>query len=117
MPFIISQLYLHLQRKNKNTDNFLLVCDPVMGDNGEMYVPKELLSIYRETILPLADIISPNQFEIELITKNKINSIDDAWKAIADLHAMGCKTVVLSSTELGGDKCLLGLASSMTSMS
>jgi pyridoxine kinase len=36
-----------------------------MGDNGKMYVPEELLEIYKNTILPLADIITPNQFEVE----------------------------------------------------
>ena len=44
---------------------FSLVCDPVMGDNGHMYVPKELLDIYRDKLIPLADIITPNQFEVE----------------------------------------------------
>ena len=44
---------------------YFKVCDPVMGDNGEMYVPKELLEVYRDNIVPLADIITPNQFEAE----------------------------------------------------
>ncbi|CAC5376074.1 pdxK [Mytilus coruscus] len=43
------------------------VCDPVMGDNGKMYVPKELLPVYKETILPLADIITPNQYEADCL--------------------------------------------------
>ena len=29
------------------------------------YVPEELLPIYQESIIPLADIITPNQFEAE----------------------------------------------------
>ena len=29
------------------------------------YVPPELLPIYRDVIIPLADIVTPNQFEIE----------------------------------------------------
>ena len=44
---------------------FILVCDPVMGDNGHLYVPKELLYIYRDKLIPLADIVTPNQFEAE----------------------------------------------------
>lgn len=42
-----------------------VVCDPVMGDHGKMYVPEELLPVYREHIVPLADIITPNQYEAE----------------------------------------------------
>lgn len=46
-----------------------LVCDPVMGDNGKMYVPKELKDIYKNKIVPLADIVVPNQYETEYVKK------------------------------------------------
>ena len=36
-----------------------------MGDDGQLYVPAEVLSVYRDRIIPLANIITPNQFEIE----------------------------------------------------
>ena len=29
------------------------VCDPVLGDAGEFYVPVELVDIYRKDVLPL----------------------------------------------------------------
>lgn len=83
-----------------------------MGDNGQMYVPKELLPLYKNVILPLADIFTPNQFEVELLTERKINKLDDAWQAVDELHESGCKTIVLSSTELGNKDFLIGLASS-----
>jgi hypothetical protein len=38
--------------------------------------------------------------------------VEDAWRALDVLHAKGPHTVVLSSTELGSDDYLLGLASS-----
>lgn len=85
-----------------------------MGDNGQMYVPKELLPVYQKHIMPLADIITPNQFEVELLTGKKINTIDDAWSAIDELHKSGNKIVVMSSSELGNHKYLLGMASSKT---
>ena len=82
-----------------------------MGDNGEMYVPKELLPIYKKTIIPLADILTPNQFEAELLTGMEISSLEDAWKAIEILHSEGCNTVVLSSSVLGDHENMLALAS------
>lgn len=51
-----------------------------MGDDGFMYVPKELLQIYRDEIIPLADISTPNQFEVELLTGKKISTEKDAWE-------------------------------------
>nr|CAD7447503.1 unnamed protein product [Timema bartmani]CAD7461398.1 unnamed protein product [Timema tahoe] len=106
----IAQLVEHMRKINPK---LIYVCDPVMGDNGHMYVPQELLPIYRDTILPLADIITPNQYEVELLTGKKISSVKDAWDAIGIFHEMKINTVVLSSTELGTEQFLLGLASSI----
>lgn len=88
------------------------VCDPVMGDNGKMYVPEDILPVYRDVLLPLADIITPNQFEAELMTGLKMNDLDSALKIVEALHAKGAKVVVLSSTDLGDDKHMIGIASS-----
>lgn len=90
---------------------FCLVCDPVMGDNGKMYVPENLLPIYKSQILPLSDILTPNQFEAELLTGIQIRTVEDAWNGIDILHDRGCQTIVLSSTELGSGDFLLALAS------
>ena len=64
------------------------VCDPVLGDNGQLvrwwrhccmhvcakqaflytqYVPAELPPVYKEKLLPIANIITPNQFEAEWV--------------------------------------------------
>uniref|UniRef100_A0A6M2DI70 Pyridoxal kinase n=1 Tax=Xenopsylla cheopis TaxID=163159 RepID=A0A6M2DI70_XENCH len=77
------------------------VCDPVLGDNGKMYVPESLLPIYRELIIPLADIVTPNQYEVELLTECKIKSVEDAWKCTDWFHNRGVHTVVVSSSDLG----------------
>ncbi|KAI8121404.1 hypothetical protein FF38_05918 [Lucilia cuprina] len=81
--------------------NLIYVCDPVMGDNGQMYVPQDLLPIYRNEIIPLADIITPNQYEVELLTEMKINTEGDIWKAVQWFHDRGIDMVVISSSDLG----------------
>jgi pyridoxine kinase len=96
--------------KTANPD-LVYVCDPVMGDLGKLYVPEELLSIYRESIVPLADIVTPNQFEAELLTGLKITDLASAQIVMLRLHELGVKTVVISSTELGSDQILVQLAS------
>lgn len=89
----------------------IYVCDPVMGDDGVMYVPKELLPIYRDEIVPLSDIVTPNQYEVELLTGKSVSSEQDAWDAIEWFHNKGVKTVAISSSELGGSDSLLALVS------
>ncbi|KAJ9595624.1 hypothetical protein L9F63_013176 [Diploptera punctata] len=82
----LKQIAQVVQQLRKINPNLVYVCDPVLGDNGKLYVPEELVGIYRNTILPLADIITPNQFEAELLSGGKpIKSKEDAWNNLLGL--------------------------------
>lgn len=85
--------------KAKNPD-LTYVCDPVMGDNGKMYVPEALKEIYKQEVVPLADVVTPNQFELELLTNEKVTNMNELQNAIKKLHQNGPKTVAVSSIEL-----------------
>ncbi|XP_067848514.1 pyridoxal (pyridoxine, vitamin B6) kinase a [Heptranchias perlo] len=58
-----------IQELRRQNPKLVYVCDPVMGDkrngDGYMYVPEDLLPVYKEKVVPLADIITPNQYEAE----------------------------------------------------
>mmetsp|Transcript_24666 Transcript_24666/g.28410 ORF Transcript_24666/g.28410 Transcript_24666/m.28410 type:complete len:319 (-) Transcript_24666:2126-3082(-) len=73
------------------------VCDPVLGDSGKFYVPPELVPIYREELIPLADVVTPNQFEAEQLTGITIKNMDDARQVCDKLHNMGPSLVVITS--------------------
>lgn len=73
------------------------VCDPVLGDKGEFYVPRELVAVYREKVVPLADVITPNQFEVEQLTGVEVNSMESAEKACNLLHDLGPECVFITS--------------------
>jgi pyridoxine kinase len=92
--------------------NLVYVCDPVMGDAGKMYVPESILPIYRDEIVPLADIVTPNQYEVELLTGMTIVNENDAWRGMKWFHDKGVKTVALSSSEIGGEDNLIAFLSS-----
>ncbi|KAM9486388.1 pyridoxal (pyridoxine, vitamin B6) kinase a [Clarias gariepinus] len=97
--------------------SLVYVCDPVMGDNGSMYVPEALLPVYRDKVVPVCDIITPNHFEAELLTGRKISTEQDAVEAMDLLHAMGPDTVVITSSDLLsplGDQYLVALGSKNT---
>lgn len=79
--------------------SLIFVCDPVLGDNGQFYVPQSLLPVYQKQLLPISDLITPNTFEAELLSGKKIASESDALEAMQVLHDMGVKTVVLSSLD------------------
>jgi hypothetical protein len=87
-----------------------------------LYVPRDLVPIYRDIILPLADVCVPNQFEAELLTGRRIRSLADAFMVMELMHERGVGTVILSSTQLeSASATLVALASqrlspSLTSM-
>ncbi|XP_038209831.1 pyridoxal kinase [Zerene cesonia] len=108
----IAQIIKNLRVKNPG---LVYVCDPVMGDNGKLYVPEDILPVYRDDVVPLADILTPNQFEAELLTGIPMKDLDGAITVIQALHDKGVKTVVLSSTDLGDDEHMVGLASNKES--
>ena len=75
------------------------ICDPVLGDQGRFYCPESLANLFRSKILPLADVITPNQFEIEVLMEKKIENESHALEALEYCHGLGVKTVVLSSCQ------------------
>ncbi|CAL8342494.1 unnamed protein product [Boreogadus saida] len=98
----------------KANPSLVYVCDPVMGDHGAMYVPEMLLPVYRDKVVPVANILTPNQFEAELLTGRKMKTEKDAVEIMDLLHKMGPETVVLTSTDLHsklGDPYLVVLGS------
>lgn len=87
-----------------------------MGDGGVLYksVPPEMVDLYRKLVFPLAYSIKLNQTELEHLTDTKINSEEDAWKAIDALHAFGPEHVVVSSVDYLGSSTIGILASTST---
>jgi len=54
------------------------VLDPVLGDNGRIYVDKGLVSAMRDNLLPLASFVTPNQFELQLLSGHDVYDIASA---------------------------------------
>jgi pyridoxine kinase len=53
-------------KHNLNPGSFFWVLDPVMGDNGKLYVAEDVVPAYKNLIKD-ADLILPNQFEAEYV--------------------------------------------------
>ena len=70
------------------------VCDPVMGDDNRLYVSQDLIPAYKDQIISLATVLTPNQYEAELLTGITIDSKRCALKACESLHDRGVATVV-----------------------
>lgn len=76
----------------------LYCCDPVIGDDGRgVYVRPGIAEFFRDRALMMADIATPNRFELEWLTGRTIASLDDAKAAITALQAKGPRCVLLTS--------------------
>ncbi|PQZ67925.1 bifunctional pyridoxal kinase/hydroxymethylpyrimidine kinase [Achromobacter sp. MYb9] len=72
--------------------------DPVMGDrNDGLYVDAGLVAQYRGLLVPLADGMTPNHFELELLVGRALASIDDVVAAARELIAKGPEWIVVTS--------------------
>ncbi|KAG8526871.1 uncharacterized protein KY384_008300 [Bacidia gigantensis] len=72
-------------RATTKPGSFFWVLDPVMGDEGRLYVNENVVPVYKK-LLTAADLILPNQFELELLSEVKVNSLTSLKEAIAKLH-------------------------------
>ena len=57
-------------------------CDPVMGDVGRGFFVRPGIPEYmRDQVVPAADIVTPNQFELEFLTGRPVTTLDDVVAA------------------------------------
>ena len=65
----------------------LYCCDPVMGDAGALYVRPGIPELLAERALPQADILTPNQFELERLTGAPCGRLADVCLAVNAVRA------------------------------
>jgi pyridoxine kinase len=76
------------------------VCDPVLGDEGELYLPATLVRTFREQAVPQANLLVPNRFELEWLVDRPVASVAEAVAAAGELHAAGAREVVVKGLVL-----------------
>src|SRR3954453_19869924 len=73
-------------------------CDPVIGDVGrDVFVRPGIPEFMREHAVPAADVVTPNQFELDSLTSRTSATRHDALGAIDTLHAFGPTTIMVTS--------------------
>jgi len=82
----------------------LFCCDPVIGDvDTGSYVTEGIAEFFRDRALALADIVTPNRFELEYLTGAPIATLAEAAAAAAELRAQGPAIVLLTSLDAEPD--------------
>jgi len=92
-------------RVKKANPRALFCCDPVMGDVGPgYYVRAGIPEFYRDYALALADVITPNRFELEWLSGGQVSSLAEACDATAALRQLGPGIVLVTSLETEPDR-------------
>jgi pyridoxine kinase len=92
-------------RVKKANPRALFCCDPVMGDVGPgYYVRAGIPEFYRDRALALADVVTPNRFELEWLSGGPVRNLAEACDAIAALRQLGPGIVLATSLETEADR-------------
>lgn len=88
----------------------LYLLDPVMGDAGRVYVRDGVPEAMEKSLLPLADIVTPNAFELSLLAGRPVGDEVEAVTAARDLLERGPKLVIVTGLRLGAEVATLAVS-------
>ena len=87
-------------RVKASNPNAVYACDPVMGNaKSGCFVAPAIPVLLRERVVPVADIITPNQFELGFLTDTEPDTLESTLASVDLAHAMGPRTVLVTSVE------------------
>jgi len=73
-------------------------CDPVLGDKDRgSYVRPGIAEFMRQHVVPAAQIITPNQYELTTLTGLPVSTMDDVLNGADAVHSMGPEVVLITS--------------------
>jgi pyridoxine kinase len=76
----------------------LYCCDPVIGDIGRgVFVRPGIPEFMRDKALPAADIVTPNQFELDFLSGLATGTLAAAKEAVAAVQRLGPRVVLVTS--------------------
>ena len=73
-------------------------CDPVIGDAGRgIFVARGIPEFMKERAVPAADIITPNQFELDYLAGCESRTLTDVLAAVKVVHGLGPRAILVTS--------------------
>ena len=81
---------------SNNISKYKIVLDPVMvATSGDVLVNDEVVTSIKNNLISKSFLITPNIYEAEILSDDKITSLDDQIKAGKNLLKFGCKNVLV----------------------
>ena len=92
-----------VERVKHHNPQAVYCCDPVMGDRGRgMFVKPGIPEYMRDQVVPRADVVTPNHFELDFLAGRETGTLDEVLEAVDVVRAAGPRDVLVTSV-LHGD--------------
>jgi pyridoxine kinase len=108
-PGVADVVLTTVARVRSLNPNAVYCADPVMGDVGRgMFVLPGVPELIRERVMPVADVLTPNAFELSYLAfggdpssvdPDRVASLDELLSAVDTVRAMGPRTVLVTSVQ------------------
>lgn len=90
--------------KRANPDSVFCL-DPVMGDDAEgLYVAEDVAAFVAERLVPVADVLTPNLFELSRLAGHRPATLGETIDAAEKIRRQGVRAVVVTSVSGGADR-------------
>jgi pyridoxine kinase len=89
-----------VERVKKANPAAVYSCDPVMGNaKSGCFVAPAIPVLLRDRVVPAADILTPNQFELGFLTGTEPDTLESTLASVELVRATGPRTVLVTSVE------------------
>lgn len=89
-----------VERVKRANPDAVYACDPVMGNaKSGCFVAPAIPILLRDRVVPAADVITPNQFELGFLTDTEPNTLESTLASADLVRSTGPRTVLVTSVE------------------
>ncbi|MDE0545516.1 pyridoxal kinase PdxY [Microbacterium sp. C7(2022)] len=89
-----------VERVKSKNPTAIYACDPVMGNaKSGCFVAPAIPVLLRDRVVPAADLITPNQFELGYLTDTQPNTLESTLASADIIRDGGTRTVLVTSVE------------------
>lgn len=87
-------------RVKQHSPGAIYACDPVLGNaKSGCFVAPEVQNLIRDRVIPNADLITPNQFELGFVTGTSPDTLESTLDSVDAVREIGPSVVLVTSVE------------------
>lgn len=99
-PAIVGAIIEAVRKVKAANPAAIYTCDPVMGNaTSGCFVDPAIPPLMRGEVLSVADVVTPNQFELGYLTDTEPTTMEEVLESAHAVRALGPETVLVTSVE------------------